>query len=121
MKVQVNTDASIEGHDALVTRVSGMVEQALGRFRDHITRVEAHLSDVNAGKGGQDDKRCLLEVRLQGRQPEAVSEQAATMAQAVQGACDKLVRMLDSTLGRLNEHRAHRAPSSSPDAPATSD
>ena len=81
------------------------MEHALARFAEHVTRVEVHLSDENAGKSGPNDQRCLLEARLEGRQPVAVTEHAATMHQALQGAAQKLARLLDSTLGRLSEHR----------------
>ncbi len=106
MKIQFNTDASINGHEALATRVVGMVEQTLSRFGDELTRVEVHVSDENAGKGGANDQRCMLEARLKGRQPVAVTETAATLGQAVQGAADKLARLLDSTIGRAREPRA---------------
>ena len=80
MQIQINTDRNIEGREALATQVSGVVESALSRFSDHITRVEVHLSDENsAKKGGHDDIRCMMEARLEGRQPVAVTHQAATV------------------------------------------
>lgn len=85
--------------------MSVTVEQALEHFSEHVTRVEIHLSDENAGKSGQRDQRCMLEARLEGRQPVAVTEHAETMEQAVHGAAHKLVHLLDSTLGRLHDHR----------------
>ena len=105
MKIQLNTDAHIEGTEALAARVSATVEQALERFSEHVTRVEVHLSDENGNKHGQQDHRCMLEARLEGRQPVAATEHAATLEQAVLGAAQKLVHLLDSTLGRLHEHR----------------
>ena len=105
MKIQINTDVHIDGTEALAARVSATLEHALKRFSEHLTRVEVHLSDENAAKGGPQDHRCVLEARLQGRQPVAVTEQAATLDQAVHGAAQKLVRSLDSTLGRLQQHR----------------
>jgi ribosomal subunit interface protein len=105
MKIQLNTDVNIEGTEALAAQVSATVEQALKRFDEHITRVEVHLSDENAGKSGQHDQRCMLEARLEGRQPVAVTEHAATLEQAVHGAAKKLAHLLDSTLGRLHDHR----------------
>jgi len=105
MQVQVNTDNNIDGRDEFVRRVEAEVEGTLGRFADQITRLEVHLSDVNAAKGGGNDKRCLMEARLAGRQPVAVSQQAATMEEAVDGAADKMKRSLDSTLGRLGGHK----------------
>ena len=105
MQIQMNTDGNIEGHEALATQISSVVESALNRFSDHITRVEVHLSDENSGKkGGQDDMRCVLEARLEGRQPIAVTHQAATVDQAVDGAADKLNSLIESTLGRLRDH-----------------
>ena len=74
MQIQINTDRNIEGREALATHVSGVVDSALSRFSDHITRVEAHLSDVNSDKkGGTNDMRCAMEARLEGRQPIAAT------------------------------------------------
>lgn len=105
MKIQVNTDDHVHGSEELTASVTDMIDSALRRFREQITRVEVHMSDENGGKGGPEDKRCMLEARIEGRKPAAVIEHAATMKQAVHGATQKLVSMLDSTLGRLHEHR----------------
>ncbi|HER20089.1 MAG TPA: HPF/RaiA family ribosome-associated protein [Chromatiales bacterium] len=103
MIIQVNTDSNIEGNRELGQQIKTVVETSLARFGDHLTRVEVHLSDENSDKkSGTDDKRCLLEARLVGLQPLAVSHQAATMEQAVDGAVDRLVRSIDATLGKLD-------------------
>ncbi|MFT6791084.1 MAG: ribosome-associated translation inhibitor RaiA [Cellvibrionaceae bacterium] len=104
MKIQLNTDVNIHGTEALAAQVSASVEQALEHFKEHITRVEVHLSDENSGSSGQHDHRCMLEARLEGQQPMAVTEHAATLDQAVHGAAQKLAHLLDSRLGRLNNH-----------------
>jgi ribosome-associated translation inhibitor RaiA len=108
MQIQINTDHNIEGYEALAARVSSVVESALSLVSDHITRVEVHLSDENSAKGGQHDKRCLMEARLEGRQPIAVTHQAATLDEAVDGAADKLARLIDSDLGRMRDQRSRR-------------
>lgn len=105
MKIQVNTDKNIEGHEKLVAQVEATVAKSLSHVSAHVTRVEVHLSDENGDKNGQHDKRCMMEARLEGRQPTAVTCEAATVAQAVAGAADKLKSSLESTLGRLHEHR----------------
>ena len=109
MQIQVNTDHNIEGHEGLAAHVSSLVEGALGRSSEHITRIEVHLSDESAGKSGPDGKRCALEARLHGRPPIAVSHQAATVHQAVSGAAEKLTRSIDSTLGALRDQKRHSA------------
>ena len=115
MQVKLNTDRNIEGHDALATHVSDVVEGALGSLGDSVTRVEVHLSDENGAKKdlkkGQGDKRCLMEARLQNHSPLAVTAHADTVHQAVAAAADKLARSLEKTLGRLYDHkRRHDTP-----------
>ena len=105
MEIQVHTDKNIEGQEELVVQVEATVTKSLSHFSAHVTRVEVHLSDENADKNGQYDKRCMMEARLKGRQPTAVACEAATLAQAVAGAADKLKSSLQSTLDQLHEHR----------------
>lgn len=105
MQIQINTDNNIEGREEFATHVKGVVESALSRFSDRLTWIEVHLSDENSDKSGQDDKRCTMEARLEGRQPTAVTHAAATLDQAVDGAADKLGRLLESALGRLRDQR----------------
>ena len=50
----------------------------------------------------------MMEARLEGRQPIAVTHQAATLDQAVDGAADKLARLIESTLGRLRDQKSRR-------------
>jgi ribosome-associated translation inhibitor RaiA len=80
------------------------------RFREHITRVEVHLSDENSQKSSDGGNRCLLEARITGYQPIAVSEHAASLHQAITGAADKLKRAIDSALGRLHDKQLHATP-----------
>ena len=100
MQIQVNTDRNIEGTDRLVQEVEDMITGSLKRFGDRITRVEVHLSDVNAQKGGR-DTRCVMEARAAGLEPVAVDELARDVQQAVRGAVGKLERALDTRLGKL--------------------
>ncbi|MFN3972542.1 MAG: HPF/RaiA family ribosome-associated protein [Gemmobacter sp.] len=102
MHIQVNTDDNVDGSDALIAQIKAEVADGLSRFADQITRVEVHLSDENAGKGGSDDQRCLLEVRPTGQQPMAVTHQGATVAEASAGAVQKMQRKLQSSFGRQN-------------------
>jgi len=108
MQIQINTGHNIEGHEALAAQVSQVVESALSRVSDHITRVEVHLNDENSDKHGQSDKRCMMEARLERRQPIAVTHLAATLDQAVNGAADKLTRLIESTLGSRRHQESRR-------------
>jgi len=103
VQIQTNTDRHIQGSDALSSQVETAVTSALDRFIDRVTRVEVHLSDENSGKGGSHDKRCMMEARLEGRSPTAVTHEAATVEAAIDGAAAKLARSIESTLGRLRD------------------
>ena len=105
MKIQVNTDHNIHAHEATIEQIEATVEATLGHLSGHITRVEVHVSDENAKKGGDTDKRCMMEARLEKHQPIAVTEEAPSLDEAVDGAAHKLKRLLDHTLGRLSEHK----------------
>jgi hypothetical protein len=104
MLVQVHTDNHVHGSEELSRRVESEVTATLGRFDGQITRVEVHLNDVNSHKQGN-DKRCLMEARLAGHQPLAVSHTADTLDEAYSGAAEKLERALSHVLDRLGERK----------------
>lgn len=104
MHIQFNTDNNITGSDALASRYISEIENSLMRFDDRITRIEVHLSDTNSHKEGTADKRCLLEARLNGLDPIAVSHEAESLDLAVNAATDKLKRALDTKLGKLRTY-----------------
>ena len=113
MKIQVNTDRSIEGHEALAAHVSGVVEDTLSQLGEHVTRVEVHLADEDGAhhQNGQNDLRCTMEARLEGHHPLAVTAHAESLHRSVVSAADKLARVIESTLGRLHNHpHRHAAP-----------
>ena len=104
MHVHTNTDRNIQASESLAAQVTAVVTRALRRFVDQVTRVEVHLSDENGIKSGADDKRCMMEARLDGRAPTAVTHRAATVEQAVDGAAGKLARSIESSLAREREY-----------------
>ena len=108
MEIQIITDHTIGAHQALRAEISEKVKEALRLFSSHITRVEVHLTDENGTKTGPNDKRCVMEARLEGRQPIAVTHDASSLNQAVDGAAGALARLIENTLGRLHDQRSRR-------------
>lgn len=94
MQVLVNSDL----HMDLTERVQGVLEGRLERFEGRITRVEVALSDLNSRKLGERDQRCIMEARLGGMQPIAVSHEAPTLTEAIHVAADKLERAVEDAL-----------------------
>jgi ribosome-associated translation inhibitor RaiA len=108
MNIQINTGHNIQGNEALIAKFSNIIEISLSRMSDHITSVEVHLKDEDGNKRGKNDKRCMIEARLQGRQPIVVTDHASTLNEALGGAIDKLVSMIESILGRQRDQRDHK-------------
>ncbi len=84
--------------------LSAALEADLDNFIEHISRLEVHLSDEDGKKQGPNDKRCLLEARLNGRKPIAVSDNGDNYEQAIFGASSKLVNALRTVFGKLKSH-----------------
>ncbi len=95
MQIQFNTDKNVTGSEDLIASSTSLISEELCRFSDQISRVEVHLSDENGKKEGLNDKRCMLEARLEGRQPIAITNHANTHEKSVSGAIDKLMASLD--------------------------
>jgi len=101
MIIQLNTDTHVHGSQAFAQDVTLELERSLARFSSQITRIEVHFQDANGDRGGARDKRCMLEARIAGADPIAVSETADSVRGALVGARDKLVRVLEKRVSRL--------------------
>ena len=109
MQIQVHTNDNIQGGESLIRWAQDEAAAKLARFREHVTRVELFLSDVDAGKSGVDDKRCVIEARPAGRQPVAATAEAAKVADAVAAALDKLVRSLGDDITRAKDRQGRES------------
>lgn len=121
MQVNIHTDNTIEQHQGLDQRVDEVVRAAVGRFGEHIARVEVHLSNENSQKQAEGGNRCMMEARITGYQPVAVSNHSVNLHQAISGAADKLQRAIDSALGRLHDKKLHETPAVEAEAEADKD
>lgn len=102
MIIQINSDNNLTVHEEFRAQLQGQISEELSRFSEHITRLEVHLSDENSHKEAINDKRCIIEARLEGIKPIAVTNIANNHEQAVEGAIEKLKSALDTKFGRLN-------------------
>jgi len=102
MQFQFNTDAHIQGDETLSDQAEQIVTAGLGHFTDRLSRVEVHLADVNADKGGADDIHCTIEARPEGMQPQTVTHSDATVEAALRGSAKKLKSLFESEFGKLD-------------------
>jgi ribosome-associated translation inhibitor RaiA len=101
MQIQFNTDDGVQGTEGLRAKVEAEVRASLDRFAEDLTRIEIHLTDENQAKGGERDKRCMIEARPRGGAPLAVTHHGATLEEAWEGAAGKMERALDHHFGKL--------------------
>jgi hypothetical protein len=105
VQIQINSDKNIVVNTQTTRLLKEEVNRALERFKDKLTRLEIHLSDVNGPKFCKQDTLCLIEARPASHRPLAVSMKAATVEAAVRGSLSKLRRALETLFGRLSESR----------------
>jgi ribosomal subunit interface protein len=99
MHIQINA-GDVQNSEALDQHAREKIEAALRHHPEQITRVEAHLRNLNAHKGGI-SFRCTIEARLTHHQPLAVEQDAEDMYKAIDQAAHKLERAVKHKLERL--------------------
>jgi ribosomal subunit interface protein len=105
MQIQIRTDNHIEGSDRMENYFSEAISTSLKRFEDKVTSLEVHISDENSGeKGGLDDKRCVIEARINGLPSQAVTNHASSVELAIKGATDKMKKLLEHTFDKIRTH-----------------
>ena len=117
MQVLLHSNPNTDGGRLMAEHLTTVVKEALGRFGDRITRVEAHLSDVNGqAKTGSQAIHCTMEARLIGLDNIVVKEHADSAHQAIDGAVRKLKRAADTEIAKHDDrHQRGRSEAPPPD------
>ncbi|MEZ4439161.1 MAG: HPF/RaiA family ribosome-associated protein [Polyangiaceae bacterium] len=103
MQIQVHADNKIVASEKLSEHVRIVVEKALAKVHEHVTRVEVHFTQESTH--GAEDVKCVMEARLERSQPTAVTHHAPSVHLAADGAADKLQRSLNHILGKRRDGR----------------
>ena len=110
MQILLHCDPHTHGSQAMAEHFAVVAKAALGRFGDRVTRVEAHLSDVNgAASSNAADIHCTLEARVIGAEAVVVKDQAGNAHQAIEGALRKLKRAVGAAVARQDPRRPRQA------------
>ena len=102
MLFQLRTDNRITNSEELAASVQATAASLTDRVGNRLRRVEVYLEDTNANKGGI-DVRCTIEVHLAGLPAVSAEHRAAEVDEAVEAAVDKVLRVLDHKLGRIDD------------------
>lgn len=110
MQFQFNSDSSVMGTENVAERIEAMMREKLARFEDRLTRLEVHVSDENAAKGGSDDKACTVEARPRGGRPIGVTEHASKVDDAARKAANTMAQRLERIFGKSEKHKHDARP-----------
>lgn len=110
MQFQFNSDSSVMGTENVAERIEAAVRHKLARFEERLTRIEVHVSDENASKGGSDDKSCTIEARPRGGKPLGVTAHAAKVDDAARKAANTLAERLDRHFGKSEKSKHEPRP-----------
>jgi ribosome-associated translation inhibitor RaiA len=102
MQFQFNSDSIVMGTEDVASRIETQVRDKLARFEDRITRLEVHVSDENARKGGGDDKSCMIEARIRGEKPMSVTGKAGDVDAAARTAANTMAQRLERHFGKAD-------------------
>lgn len=89
--------------DALREYTGRRLKFALARAEGHIRRVTVRLSDVNGPRGGI-DKRCRIQVTINGLAAVVIEDTEADLYLAIDRAADRTGRSVARRLARSHEH-----------------
>ena len=104
MTIQVNSDKNITVSEAFIAKITQDLNSSLARFDEFVTRLEVFLADENSERQGSNDKRCTIEVRIKGLDPEAVTSTADDIGLAFKLASDKVAQLLRNRTDKMKDH-----------------
>ncbi len=110
MQFQFNSDSSVMGTQNVAERIENQLRQKLARFEDRLTRLEVHVGDDNARKGGADDKHCTIEARIRGEKPIGVTGNASDVDAAARIAGNTMAQRLERHFGKHEKHKHDARP-----------
>jgi hypothetical protein len=118
LQVLLNADSQAQGSHSMTQHVTTVVNMALARFGERVTRVGVHLSDADGqARSHPGQIQCLLQASLVGMEPVVVKHLADDAHQAIHGAVAKLKRAVGAALA-MHDPRRSAAMKAAPEAEA---
>jgi ribosome-associated translation inhibitor RaiA len=109
MQIHLHSDSHSDGSQAMTEHVEDVVNGALGRFGERVTRVEVHLSDADGPtSSGAGSVHCALQAHVTGHETLFVTERADNAHRAIDAGVRKLKRAVGASIAR-QDPRHHSA------------
>ena len=111
MNIEVRHDNHIDGNAKMIDYIRSQLDSEFERYNERVTHLEVHLSDVNNGKGTDQDKHCMIEAHAAGLKPIVVTCKAGNVDQAIDGAIEKMHHALEHQFAKHDGSRHSARPS----------
>ena len=109
MQILLHVDTNSDGSPAMTQHIEDVVNAALGRFGERVTRVDVHLSEAEGhALTSAGSIRCTLEARVVGLETIFVTDHADDAHRAIEGGVRKLKRAVGAAIGK-HDPRHHSA------------
>jgi ribosome-associated translation inhibitor RaiA len=107
MRITLHRDPHIHAGAGMDAHVHSVLSDALTRFGNRVTSVDAHLAAANSSaKAGADSTYCTLQASLVHQEPVVVKEKAVNAHVAIAGAVRKLKRAVGVAIGKQDPRRS---------------
>ncbi len=104
MTIQFNSDNKLTVHENFKIKLTHELLKELKRYSEQLTLLKVHLSDEHGKENVLNNKRCLLEAHVKGRQSIVVTAGQSTHELAVKEASGKLKSVLEKVFSKMQRH-----------------
>ncbi len=104
MTIQFNSDSKLTVHENFKIKLTDLLLKELKRYSDQLTLLKVYLSDEHGKENVLNNKSCLLEAHIKGRQPIASTSGQSTHELAVKEASGKLKSSLEKIFSKMQRH-----------------
>ncbi|MCW5647912.1 HPF/RaiA family ribosome-associated protein [Sphingopyxis solisilvae] len=105
MQILVNTDNRTPGPAGRTAALEQRIGERLNRFSSRLSRVEAHIRDVDGDTNGARGMEARLEARPNGGDPLSAKADGVDAEQALNNALAAMISRLDSHFGKADRVR----------------
>ena len=105
MQVLINTDNRTAGPASRTDALELRVNDKLSRFSARLSRVEAHIRDIDGDTNGAHGMEARLEARPNGSDPLSVKANGVDAERALNNALAAMTSRLDSHFGKAGRVR----------------
>lgn len=109
MHLDINSNSSIKVSLEEDNLIKDMLRVNFERYKDSINRISVHLSDMKKSGPDSNNKKCLIEARVNGRKNIVVHSTENNLMKSISFSIEKLKHSLIHEIDKKNEIKHQKA------------